>query len=109
MTHRKVPETPAPSTPPMFCKKGRSRLTAQAAYGNRQAQHNRRMAEREEELHTEWLLAPLEHEPYGVSNCSDMARVKGMAQTEHVRNKTQSNERRVLLRIVQIESPPQYV
>ena len=102
------PDTEAPMRPPIFFISGN--LVRDGGGGERDRrsprhEHDRRVPEREEKADTERLLALLQHEADGVVDRGDVVGVERVPQPEHVRDEAEPDQRRVVRRVVQIQTP----
>ncbi len=73
--------------------------------GDRQHEHDGRVAEREEEPDAERPPAFLQQEAHGVVDRGDVIGVERVAQAEHVRDEAEPDERRMARRVVQVQPP----
>ena len=72
---------------------------------DREREHDRRVAEREEEADAERALALLEQLAGGVVDRRDVVGVERVPQPERVGERAEARERRVAARVVEEEAP----
>ena len=98
MTHRNVPDTPAPMMPPPFCSCGQVVLDGRRREDDRYREATVRSSNGPARKRSRRRAAacPLQHVSHRVVDRCDMVRIECVAQPEHVGDEAQPDQRRIV-------------